>query len=98
MDRQPLPLSPAPDLLGSQPLTLLQGKLSHALIATVCASLTGGLQDLLHTHKELAVTLAALDALQDSPVVEIVVKAQEVLCQLLAVVETLRQSNEEDRE
>jgi hypothetical protein len=98
MDRQPLPRSPAQDLLGGQPLTLLQGKLSHELIATVCASLTGGLQDLLHTHKELAVTLVTLDALHGSPVVEIVVKAQEVLRELLTVVETLRQSSDKGRE
>jgi len=98
MERQPLPLPALPDLLGEQPLTQLQGKLSQAFIATVCASLRGGLQDLLQTHKELAVTLAALDALQGSPVVEIVVKAQAVLGELLSVVETLRQRTEEGLE
>ena len=63
MDRQPLPLLPLPDLFGEQPLAQMQGKLSRAFIETVCASLRGGLQDLLQTHKELAMTLAALDAL-----------------------------------
>jgi len=91
MDRQPLPPSPAP---AEQPLTQIQGKLSREFIETVCASLTGGLQDLLHTQEELAVTLATIDELHDSPVIEIVVKAQEVLGDLLTVVETLRQSNE----
>ena len=98
MERQPLPLPTLPDLLGEQPLIRMQGKLSRAFIETVCASLSGGLQDLLHTHQELAVTLAALDALQGSPVVEIVVKAQAVLGELLTVVETLQQSNAEDLE
>ena len=94
MDRQPLPSSPIPDPPLEQPPTQMRGKLSRAFLETVCASLTGGLQDLLHTHEELAVTLATIDDLHDSPVIEIIVKAQEVLGDLLTVVETLRQSNE----
>jgi hypothetical protein len=98
MDRNPLPPAPTPDPSAEPQLSRLQGKLNRALIETVAASLTGGLQDLLQTQEELAVTLAALPALQGSPVVEIVVKAQAVIGELLSVVETLRQGNAEGLE
>jgi len=95
MDRNPLPPAPTPEPPAEPQLTLMQGKLNRELIETVSASLTGGLQDLLHTHEELAGTLATLPELHGSPVVEIVVKAQEVIHNLLTVVELLRQGNEE---
>ena len=95
MDRNPLPPSPTPEPPVEPHLTLMQGKLSKELIETVSASLTGGLQDLLHTHEELAGTLAAIHDLHGSPVVEIVFKAQAVIRNLLTVVEILRQGNEE---
>src|SRR5260221_2068485 len=95
MHRNPLPTSPTTDPPAESPLTLMQGQLSRELSETVSASLTGGFQDLLHTHEELAGTLAAIPELHSSPVVEIVVKAQEVIHNLLTVVELLRQGNEE---
>jgi hypothetical protein len=98
MDRNPLPPAPTLDPSAEPQLSRLQGKLNRALIKTVAASLTGGLQDLLQTQEELAVTLAALPELQESPVVEIVVKAQAVIRELLSVVETLRQGNAEGLE
>jgi hypothetical protein len=98
MDRNPLPPAPTLDPAVEPQLSRLQGKLNRALIETVAASLTGGLQDLLQTQEELAVTLAALPELQGSPVVEIVVKAQAVIGELLSVVETLRQGNAESLE
>src|SRR6266404_236434 len=95
MERYPLPPPPTPEPPAEQHLTLMEGKFSRELIETVSASLTGGLQDLLHTHEELAGTLTEIHELRGSPVVEIVVKAQEVIRNLLTVVEILRQGNEE---
>jgi hypothetical protein len=95
------PLSLLPPVLppAEQQLALMHMKLLSELIENVSTILTGGLQDLLRTHEELAATLATVQELSGSPAVETVRKAQAVIRDLLTVVEeTLREGNKQIQE